>query len=108
MTAGNGEVGKDTDATLSCKISGITKKLDKVEWRDTTTGTALTGDNYVVTAGEYVTDTNSQTTTILVKGAENTADKSYYCVVSAGDWAVNDKITTVKLRVFGNSFLVQV
>ena len=97
----NKEVESETDATISCLVSGISKRLDAVFWtKDGTDVTTLTDDNsYVVSAGTY--GFNSQTTTLTVKAAVNTADSTYTCVITSNEWLETDKETSVVLNVFG-------
>ena len=95
----NKEVEKDTDATVSCVITGISRKLDAVVWtKDGTDVTALSADNYIVSPGTY--DSNSQTTTLTVKAAANTADSTFSCVITSDEWLQTNKATTVSLQVF--------
>ena len=96
----NKEVLTETDATISCIISGITQKLDAVVWRkDGTDVTSLSGSNYIVSAGTY--GSNSQTTTLTVKAAANTADSTYTCAITSNEHQEINKPTTVRLNVFG-------
>ena len=95
----NKEVLTATDATISCIISGITQKLDAVVWRkDGTDVTSLSGSNYIVSAGTY--GSNSQTTTLTVKAAANTADSTYTCAITSNEHQEINKPTTVRLNVF--------
>ena len=95
----NKEVEAETDATISCVVTGITKELDAVLWTKAGTDvTTLSSDNYVVSSGTY--DSNSQTTTLTVKAAANTADSTYTCVITSDEWLQTDKETTVSLEVF--------
>ena len=81
-------------------ITGITQQLDAVVWRkDGTDVTALPGSNYVVSAGSY--GSNSQTTTLTVNAAANTADSTYTCAITSDEWLVTDRQTDVFLNVFG-------
>ena len=95
------EVETSTEATISCVVSGITRQLDTVVWtKDGTDVTTLTEDNsYVVSAGTY--GSNSQTTTLTVKAAVNTADSTFTCVITSNEWLVTDRQTSVSLNVFG-------
>ena len=95
------EVEAEQDMTVSCVITGITKQLDAVVWtKGGTDVTTLTEDNsYVVSAGTY--GSNSQTTTLTVKAAVNTADSTYTCVITSNEWAETDKETIAALNVFG-------
>ena len=94
------EVEAEQDMTVSCVITGITRKLDSVSWTKSGTDvTTLSEDNsYVVSAGTY--GSNSQTTTLTVKAAVNTADSTYACLVTSNEWLVEDRATTVLLNVF--------
>ena len=95
----NKEVESGTDATISCIITGITKNLDSVIWKKSGTDvTALSGSNYVVSAGTY--GSNSQTTTLTVKADANTADSTYTCAITSNEWLETNKETTVILNVF--------
>ena len=90
-----------TETTISCIITGITKQLDTVVWTKSGTDvTTLSEDNsYVVSAGTY--GSNSQTTTLIVKAAVNTADSTYTCVITSNEWQVSNRLTSVVLNVFG-------
>ena len=89
-----------TDAIISCIVNGITRELDAVVWTiDGTDVTSLSADNFVVSPGTY--DSNSQTTTLTVKAAANTADSTYTCVITSDEWRVSNKETNVILNVFG-------
>ena len=101
ITPTDKEIESDTDATISCIVTGITKQLDAVVWtKGGTDVTTLTEDNsYVVSAGTY--GSNSQTTTLTVKAAVNTADSTYTCVITSNEWLETDKETPVLLNVFG-------
>ena len=95
----NKEVESRTDSTISCIISGITKKLESVIWtKDGTDVTSLSAENYVVSPGTY--DSNSQTTTLTVKAAANTADSTYTCVITSDEWLQTSKETAVALEIF--------
>ena len=96
----NKEVEVSTETTISCVVSGISKQLDAVVWTKAGTDvTTLTEDNsYVVSAGTY--GSNSQTTTLTVKAAVNTADSTYTCVITSNEWLVTNRQTNVALNVF--------
>ena len=95
----------NADATLSCVITGITQQLNSVVWKKGGTDvTTLTEDNsYVVSAGTY--GSNSQTTTLTVKAAVNTADSTYTCAFDSSEWLQTDKETAVVLNVFSKGLL---
>ena len=92
---------ENTDTTISCTITGITQQLNAVVWTKAGTDvTLLTEDNsYVVSAGTY--GSNSQTTTLTVKAAVNTADSTFVCVVTSNEWLITERQTNVILNVFG-------
>ena len=95
----NKEVLAGTDAVISCVISGITQQLDAVVWtKDGTDVKSFSGSNYGVSPGTY--DSNSQTTTLTVKAAANTADSTYTCVITSEEHQETNKPTTVTLLVF--------
>ena len=103
VTPTNKEVETSTDATVSCVITGITQQLDSVVWRkDGTDVTTLSGGNYVVSAGTY--GSNSQTTTLTVNAAANTADTTYTCAITSDEWLETNRETTVVLNVFCKDF----
>ena len=96
----NKEIETGTETTISCIVTGITRKLDAVVWKkDGTDVTSLSGSNYVVSAGTY--GFNSQTTTLNVKAAVNSADSTYTCAITSDEWLVTDRQTDVFLNVFG-------
>ena len=98
----NKEVEKGTDVTISCVITGITQQLDAVVWRKSGTDvTTLSGSNYVVSAGSY--GFNSQTTTLTVNAAANTADSTYTCDITSNEYQEINKETSVALNVFGKT-----
>ena len=100
MQPTNKEVETGTETFISCIITGITKQLDTVVWtKDGTDVRTLSADNYVVSPGTY--DSNSQTTTLTVKAAANTADSTYTCVITSDEWLVSNREKDVVLDVFG-------
>ena len=96
----NIEVEISTEATISCVVTGITQQLDAVVWtKGGADVTTLSEDNsYVVSAGTY--GSNSQTTTLTVKAAVNTADSTYTCVITSNEHQETNKATIVTLNVF--------
>ena len=95
----NKEVETGTDATISCVVTGLTRQLDAVVWRKSGTDvTSLSGSNYVVSAGTY--GSNSQTTTLTVKAAANTADSVFTCIITSNEHQETNKETAVTLDVF--------
>ena len=105
VEAKNKEVGADTEAVISCIISGITKQLDSVSWTDSSDGALVSDDtNYVIADGSYDDSTNSQTTTLTVK-AGVASDSTFSCVVTSAEWSgtATDIQTEVTLNVFGKT-----
>ena len=99
----NKEVETRTDATISCVVTGITEQLNTIVWRkEGTDVTTLSGSNYVVSVGIY--GSNSQTTTLTVKAAANTADTTYTCAITSNEWLLANRDTTVSLDVFCKSY----
>lgn len=97
----NKEVLEVTDTTISCVVSGITQQLDRVVWtKDGTDVTTLPGNDYEVSEGTFTTITNSQTTTLIVRAAANTADATYTCVITSDENLIQDRGTFVSLDVF--------
>ena len=95
----------NTAATLSCVVSGLTKKLDAVTWEKTSSGAAITHntDGYQIDDGTYDADTNSQTTILTIPAGENTADAVYTCVIQSdehGNTLSSPRKTDVNSNVF--------
>ena len=68
---------KDSQATISCVVTGLTKQLDTVAW-ETSGGSAVTNgegaDAFKIAVGTYEAASNSQTTILTVPAAANKAD----------------------------------
>ena len=92
------EIEINTDAVISCIISGISQAVDSVVWKDSS-GTEVTGANYVAVSGTYDSLTNSQTTTLSVTASVNTEDKTYKCALNSTEWNVIGNETSVALDV---------
>ena len=91
------EVQSNTEATLTCIVTGLTQILDAVVWKkDTVDVTSLPdySSNYVLSEGSLVG--NSQTTTLKVNDVGNT-DTDYVCVVTSNEYGEIEKETIVKL-----------
>ena len=89
-----------TIATISCIVSGLTKKLDGVKWTKS--------DDTDITSGQggYTTDdgnfnNGSQTTTLTVGPSVNTKDDTYSCLITSIEHGVTEKSTSVNSAVFG-------
>ena len=90
------EVQSNTEATLTCIVTGLTQILDAVVWKkDTVDVTSLS--DYVFSEGSLLG--NSQTTTLKVNDVGNT-DTDYVCVVTSDEYGETEKETIVKLETF--------
>ena len=89
----------NTDASISCIITGITEQLDSVVWtKDGIDVTTLSDSNYIVTPGIY--SFNSQTTLLTVKADANTADSTYTCAITTNESIPSYREAIVALKVF--------
>ena len=101
VTAGNKEVLQGANAVLiSCHVNGLTKALQTVKWQKSD-GTDVTNGKtgYTTNPGQY--GSGSQTTTLTVASAQNTADSTYKCLITP---AVPDDATEVSTVVTLNVF----
>jgi hypothetical protein len=99
VTALSKEQSKNTQATISCRVTGLTKKLNKVKWTDSDGSSIESGkDEYNIDDGTF--KDGSQTTILTVPAAKNTQDATYNCLISSDEWAIKDKSTTVALNIF--------
>ena len=84
IEAKHSEVLKETVATISCVVTGLTKKLEAVAWKNSdgpiTQGTDITND-YQIKEGSY--GSNSQTTVLTIPATKNKADAVYTCVIQS-------------------------
>ena len=96
------EVLKDTQATISCVVSGLTKQLNAVGWEKPDSGGAVSHgtDGYQIDEGTYQDGTNSQTTVLTVPAAKNTVDAVYTCVITSTEHGETDDKTDVKSEIF--------
>ena len=98
-TAVHKEQLSGTDARISCKITGLTRQLDDVKWTKSDNSAIMSGqDGYIVDKGDF--SDGSQTTTLTVPAAQNEADSTYRCLITAAEWVVKDRSTVVMLNVF--------
>ena len=101
VEAKNSEVLKDTQATISCVVKGLTKQLDTVAWQKSGDVDINNGqDGYVIADGTYDLGTNSQTTVLTIPAAENTADQVYTCVITSTEHGETAHKTNVISNVF--------
>lgn len=105
MTVTHKEVEKDTEATLTCTISGLWTTATIV-WRSRKGGPDLKNDeNFTLGGTGYVESTKNQQSTLTVKAAVNTADHIYYCTVTSMEWRKVEEENPVHLNVFGMCFI---
>jgi hypothetical protein len=109
VAAKNSEVLKDTEAKISCVVTGLTKQLDKVTWKKPTSGDVINNgdDGYKIEVGTYQKDDNSQTTILTVPADKNTADAVYTCVIQCdehGKTLGNEESKDVQSNVFSELY----
>ena len=107
MKAHDSEVSSGEEATLSCKVTGLTKQLDNVTWRhsagnDITVGQTET--DFKIEQGEFKSDSNSQTTTLTIPASVNKVDAVYTCVVDSTEHGITGQATNVLSNVFSEYF----
>ena len=101
IEAKNSEVLKDTQATISCVVTGLTKQLDTVAWQKPGGTPINDGDNgYGIAVGTWDSGSKSQTTILTIPAAENTADKVYTCVITSNEYGVTERKTDVNSNVY--------
>ena len=95
------EVLKDTQASISCVVKGLTKKLDAVTW-EKPGGVGITHnvDGFLIVEGTFDVGTKSQTTVLTIPAAQNTADSVYTCVITSAEHGQSSHKTDVNSNVF--------
>ena len=85
IKAKNSEVLINTHTTISCIASGLTKRLEEVEWEKPNSGGVIQNgrDGYEIDKGTFDDETNSQTTVLTIPADKNIADSVYTCVITA-------------------------
>ena len=96
LTGGNKEEISGTAVTLSCVITDITERA-AVVWSKGDVADLSSESGYTVEQGTY--GSNTQTTTIALTAAVNTADATYTCKVTP-DGGTEGQIT-MESNVFG-------
>ena len=96
LTGGNKEEISGTAVTLSCVITDITE-LAPVVWSKIDVADLSSESGYTVVQGTY--GSNTQTTTIALTTAVNTADTTYTCKVTP-DGGTEGQIT-MESNIFG-------
>ena len=102
VEAKNSEVLTNTQATISCVVSGITQQLNTVTWQkpggtDTITHNV---DGYLIEVGTYDSGTKSQTTILTIPAVKNKADSAYTCVITSDEHGKSADPTSVNSNVF--------
>ena len=106
VEAKESEVRTNTEATISCVVSGLTKQLDAVTWQKPSSGDVISDgtDSYQIDVGTYEPSTNTQTTILTVPAGKNTDDAVFTCVIQSdehGKTSASPQKTDVKSNVFG-------
>ena len=106
VEAKDSEVLKNTVATISCVVTGLTKGLDAVGWKNSdgsiTHGSDASAD-YQIEEGSYIIGSKSQTTVLTIPAAKNTGDALYTCVIQSvehGKTSGSEEEKTVNSNVF--------
>ncbi|KAL5249910.1 hypothetical protein ACHWQZ_G015848 [Mnemiopsis leidyi] len=104
VAAVNQEQLKDTEAKISCTVSGLTKALDEVKWTKSDDTPITSGeDDFVIDKGTL--SGNSQTTILTIPAAANTADATYNCLITSDEHGKDGESTSVRSNVFSLSTL---
>ena len=102
IKAKHSEVLKNTEATISCEVTGLTKALDTVTWEKPNSGGTITDgtDDYAIDKGTYNAGSHSQTTVLTIPASENTVDTVYTCIIQSDEHGKSAERTDVKSNVF--------
>ena len=102
VEAKHSEVLKGTKATISCVVTGLTKKLDAVAWEKPSSGGAITNDvdGYKIEVGTYQESSHSQTTILTVPVAATGADSVFTCVITSNEHKKTADKTDVNSSIF--------
>ena len=101
---------KDSQATISCVVKGLTKQLDTVAWEKSDNSPVTAGegaDAFKIAVGTYEAASNSQTTILTVPGASNGADAAYNCVITSNEHKQTAHETAVNSNIF-SKYIVRV
>ena len=93
----------NTSAQLSCYVTGLTKQLDTVTWKES--GNVITDgtDGYKIDVGTYVSTYNSQETTITVPADRVTRDLFFKCIVQCKEYGKEAETRDILLQAFSKS-----
>ena len=105
MEAKHSEVLKDTQTTISCVVTGLTRKLEAVTWEKPGSGGTITDgtDGYQIDEGTYEGESNSQTTVLTIPAAENGADTVFSCLITSDEHGKSADSKSVTSNVFGKT-----
>lgn len=108
LEAKHSEVLKGTEATISCVVTGLTKKLDKVKWEKPNSGGEITNgtDGYKIDQGQYKGDSHTQTTVLTIPKSQNKADAGYTCVIHSNEHKKSEERIAVQSNVFSEYWLM--
>ena len=99
MTPVNKEQLAGTEGLISCRVTGLTRKLDSVKWTTSNNEAIVSGqEGYTVVPGSLEVDT--QTTTLTVPADKNNNDATYWCVITSTEHGVTEQKTEVTSKVF--------
>ena len=93
---------KNTDATISCIVPGLTRELEEVKWTNSD-NTEITSDQDGYDIEDRTSSDGSLTTTLTVDADHNDQDTTYNCVIKSNEHAVEHMSTPVNLKVFSKS-----
>ena len=103
VEAKNLEVLKDTQATISCVVTGLTKKVDAVTWeRSLGKGTiSITDDveGFEIVVGAFDDAFNSQTTILTIPAAKTTDNSAYTCTIKSYEHGKEAEIINIDVDV---------
>ena len=107
MKAKNSEVLINTQTTISCIASGLTKRLEEVEWEKPNSGGVIQHgtDGYEIDEGTFDNETNSQTTVLTIPADKNIADSVYICVITSVEHALKQYKKAVISDVFSEYYI---
>ena len=99
-----------TEASISCTITGLTKKLDNVKWTTSDDAAISSGQSgFTFVDGEFDnTAEGSQTTILTISGAQNNGDTTYNCLITSAEHVETEKKTVVKLETFSKFNILKV
>jgi hypothetical protein len=102
LNAKHSEVLRGSEATISCVVSGLTKKLDEVKWEKPNSGGEITDgtDGYKIDQGTYDGDSHTQTTVLTIPESQNTEDAVYTCVIQSEEHEKSEERKDVQSNVF--------